>query len=218
MKFPDPKKDYPPYWRVLNRLGPEFYHRIGFNRNLSFANRFGARYRFARSVTGVTLDGYTSGTSAGYSALTKLAFTYSAFEGLLELIGIKRKDAQTVLKAYPFHKWCNEIRAFDSSCTLFCFVAGRVRPKHEKDQLLQFIKGKPCDVAALAAGLRHIFLHGELTPNALGTDPAVSCQICEYLIGVLVSVIDREIEARLKPFENFEFKRFVDPDDEDIPW
>jgi hypothetical protein len=216
VKFPSPYDGYPPYWHVLDQLGPSLYPSTGFTRDLPYARRFGARYRFAGAVTEIVLKGYASdNTRAGYSALTRLSFTYSAFESMLALIGVHRKSAFTILKPYPVAKWVGHLTSFDPTYVLFRFVEARVAPNHEKTNVRQFIAGKGCDVTALAAALRHIFFHGELTPNAQGIDPNTVCRICEYLIQVLTGLMDREIAARLKPLERKPPPRSID---DDIPF
>ena len=216
MKLPSPYDGYPPKWHVLDQLGPSLFPAAGFKRDLPYARRFGARYRFACSVTEVVLKGYASGdTRAGYSALTRLAFTYSAFESLLALLGVPRKAAGTVLTKYDVAKWIGHLSAFDPSCAFIRFVESKTEPKHERAQIALFLAGKVCDVSAIAAAMRHVFFHGELTPNAKGVDPNVVCKICEYMIQMLVGVMDREIEARLGPLER---KPPVAPTGEDIPF
>lgn len=215
VKIPNPYDDYPPHWVVLDRLGPRHYGVTGFKRDLPFARRFGARYRFARSVKEIVLDGYSSAdTRAGYSALTRLALTYSAFESMLALIGVSRKNAGTILTPYPIAKWVKDLTAFDPPCSLFRFVESRTHPKHEKAHLLRFLEGKNCDVTAIAAAMRHTFFHGELTPNAKDVDPKCVCRVCEYMILLLVGVMDREIESHLRPLDI----RTLPQDEIDLPF
>jgi hypothetical protein len=216
MKLPSPYDGYPPKWSVLDQLGPPLFPAAGFKRDLAFARRFGARYRFACSVTEIVLKGYASGdTRAGYSALTRLAFTYSAFEAMLSLLGCPKKAAGTLLMKYDVAKWVAHITAIDPSCAFIKFVESKTQPNHEKTQIALFLAGKVCDVSAIAAAMRHVFFHGELTPNAGGVDPNVVCRICDYLIPMLVGVMDREIETRLGPLER---KAASLPADADIPF
>lgn len=199
MKLPDGYEDYPPFWRVLDQLGPLSYSAIGLARPLPYARRFGARYRFAKSVQEIKLAGYASAdTCEGYSWLTRLAFTYTAFETMLALIGVPRKGAYVILKSYPVAKWVKDLTSFDPPGVLFGFVEPRLTSNHETVNVKQFLAGKSCDVTALAAALRHIFLHGELTPNAGGCNPQAVCQICRYLHFMLFGIMDREIQARLE--------------------
>lgn len=200
IRAPNPYEGYPPGWGVLDQLGPSGYAAIGFSRDLPYARRFGARYRFARSVTEIVLNGYASAeTRAGYASLARVAFTYSAFESMLELIGVPRKGAHAVLSGHPVSRWLGELRAIDPGCTLIRFVADRIEPKHERAQLAQFLDDRACDVSAIAGSIRHIFFHGELTPNAGGGDPLLASKVCDHLTAVLFEVIDREFEARVEP-------------------
>jgi hypothetical protein len=217
----DRYEGYPPYWHVLERLGPSLYAVFGFNRDIAFANRFAARYRFATSVTDLILKDYGADTRAGYSALARLAFAYSAFESMLELIGVGRKDAASILGPYPVAKWLKELRRYDPQYGFFQFVRERLGPKHEAQNVGQFLKGQGCDISALAASIRHVFFHGELTPNAGGSNPQVVRQICECLFKVLVEVMDQEFGGRLVRFERKAAPKPARPSDggdDDIPF
>ena len=201
MIAPNPWEGYPPKWGVLEQLGPGRYREIGFARELAFANRYAARYRFATSVADITLKGYTTDTNAGYTALARVSFAYSAFDALLTLIGVPYKDASKVLAGYPYKRWINQLRKHDAKNSFFGFVSQRVAGHHETANMEQFLRGQGCDITALARSVRHIFFHGELTPNAGGCSPQDVCRICECLFANLVEVMDREFSARLAPFE-----------------
>src|SRR5687767_10054496 len=127
---PSTIKDYPPEWDVLDQLGRARYHEIGFRRDMAFARRFGARYRFAKAFQDLTLSGYKAPTQQGYSALVKLALTYSAFETYLQLVGCPVKAAQTILRAYPVDQWVKALRQTDPKCVLFQFIEPRLTSNH----------------------------------------------------------------------------------------
>ena len=147
------------------------------------------------------MKGYTEDTHAGYTALARASFAYSAFDALLDLVGVPYKDASKILQRYPTARWINELRAHDPKHLFFEFVHQRVAGKHETANIEQFLKGQGCDITALARSVRHIFFHGELTPNAGGSAPQDVSQICGCLFSKLVQVMDTEFSARLAPFE-----------------
>lgn len=202
LTFPDPYKGYSPNWRVLEGLiKVGRYGEIGFARNLAFANRFAARYRFATSIREIVLHGYKPDTHAGYTALARASLAYSAFEALLQLIGVPHKQATRLLGRYPIAEWLKTLRVHDPKNLFFGFVHERVAPTHEKVNVDQFLKGQGCDFTALARSVRHIFFHGELTPNAGNSSPQDVCAICECLFRGLVQIIDREFSERLAGFD-----------------
>jgi hypothetical protein len=199
-KPPTGYEGYPPHWRVLNKITVTRYNGLGFAKDIAYARRFGARYRFATSVTEVKLKNYASAeTQAGYSALTRLAFTWTAFDSLLALIGLPRTRAGELIDPRLRAYWIRELTQCDPGLVLFRFVAPRVTMRHEITNIGQFLRGQGCDVTALAACLRHVFFHGELTPNAGGVSPQAVCDVCEHLIGALVHLMDVEIAKRLEP-------------------
>jgi hypothetical protein len=204
---------------VLEKLGPQRYGEIGFAKDIGFANRFAARYRFATSITQVELRGYTEDTHAGYTALARASFAYSAFDALLDLVGVPYKDASKILQKYPTARWLNQLRKHDPKQRFFEFVRQRVAGKHETANLEQFLKVQGCDITALARSVRHIFFHGELTPNAGGSLPQDVCRICDCLYSNLVEVMDTEFSARLAPFEEKRAAtgaKWMDVDDDDF--
>src|SRR5438105_88033 len=83
MIVPNPNRNYPPRWATFDSLS-------GLAQTVFTSSadvyRFGARYRLARAFRGLDLEDYSGPTANGYSALTRLAFTYSAFEGLMTAV------------------------------------------------------------------------------------------------------------------------------------
>ena len=201
MILPSPWEGYPPKWAVLEDLGPHRYREIGFAQPMAFANRFAARYRFATSLSDIKLTGYTAETNAGYTALARTSLSYTAFDTLLKLLGLPYKEAPRLFGRYPVEKWLNQLRKHDPKQAFFGFVCQRVAGNHETANMEQFLKGQGCDITALARSVRHIFFHGELTPNAGGCLPQDVCALCGCLYSNLVEIMDGEFSARLEPFE-----------------
>lgn len=222
-KIPTGYEGYPPHWRVLDKITVTRYNGLGFAKDIAYARRFGARYRFAASVVEVKLKNYASAeTRAGYSGLTRLAFTWTAFDSLLALIGLPRTRASELVDAKLRAFWLRGLTRCDPELVLFRFVALRVTMRHEKTNIEQFLRGQGCDVTALAACLRHVFFHGELTPNAGGVSPQAVCDVCEHLIAALVHIMDVEIAKRLQPLaeslEAAEARARAAAADDDIPF
>lgn len=122
---------------------------------------------------------------------------------MLALLGVSKRVAARLLAPYPIAKWVACLTAIDPKYVFFTFIEERLdKGKIVHGNTSQFIAGRGCDdVTALAAAIRHIFFHGELTPNAGGVAPATVCQVCDYLIQVLFGVMNREIGPRLAPFD-----------------
>ncbi len=66
-------------------------------------NRFGARYRAAKSFRGVELEGYSAPTERGYSALCRVLFVWSGFESLLRITDQSQKSAGPLLEKHGAH-------------------------------------------------------------------------------------------------------------------
>lgn len=65
----------------------------------------------------------------------------------------------------------------------------------------KFLQGQTCSCITLAKGVRHIFLHGLLSPGVQGSDPSVISEICDLLSECLFEIIDREFNAKAERLE-----------------
>ena len=66
-----------------------------------------------------------------------------------------------------------------------------------RSQVDSHLRGEDCPAPALAAAIRHIFLHGPLTPNAKEARPDDVKIICDRLSRALVTMMDREFSNRV---------------------
>ena len=91
------------------------------------------------------------------------------------------------------------IRKVDVGDRFYGFIYGRVNPAH-KLELDNYFNADPCNVAYLASSIRHIFAHGNLTPNAAQAEPAVVIEICNQLSNFLLGVMNAEFGKLMQAF------------------
>jgi hypothetical protein len=170
--LPNPYANHPPRWAEFDSRA-----RIAFEvfKSAALVNRFAARYRLAKAFRSIALDGYSDATAQGYNALTRLMFTWSAFEGLLIALGMDPKHRiGDIAKRYNYDALLGELRAADPEYRFFKFVLARLENKNQSAEFDNFVNGKPCCGVTLARGVRHIFVHGPLTPSANQAEPQPS--------------------------------------------
>jgi len=202
MKVPDPFESYPTGWKVFDDHalvpGPDF---MGLAPDAGDVNRFGARFRLAKSFRGLNLEGYSSNTASGYDALTRVLLTWSAFEQFQHALVLAPNQLGPIMAHYGSANLQKEIRKLDVGDRFYGFIYNRVNPAH-KAELDNYFKADPCNVAYLASSIRHIFAHGNLTPNAAQAEPAVVVEICnrlsEFLLNVMAAEFGKLMDAFVK--------------------
>jgi hypothetical protein len=114
---------YPSLWSEYDshvvHTGSDFF---GFTPDIGDVNRFGARFRAAASFRGVILDGYTLATAAGYSALCRVLFTWSAFESFMAICRVNQRSAAPMLARYGALKMSADIRRMDVGNRFYGFI------------------------------------------------------------------------------------------------
>jgi hypothetical protein len=168
--------------------------RTGIFNVASVVNRFHARYKFARSFKAIQLDGYSDATVNGYSALMRASLHWTAFELFKQALHIK--DTRDLIDLYPFDDHLATIRGCISNKPFFNVVRGHLLDPKQKSQIESFADGAKISPLILGKALRHIFLHGSLTPNAGGSIPSEVVVICEELCKYMVEVMDGEFQKR----------------------
>lgn len=190
----------PPKWDVFDKHGPYINgHKFGILTTVAHVNRFRARYRAARALEGLELKDFSAATEPGYLALTKMLYTYSAFELFLSAIGVKQKNAEKLLSRYSVDDWIKELRAADANDVIYKFVLahGNLDSRHRHHVSQYLAKRKPMNYTFLASVIRHTFAHGYLTPGAGKAPPGQVEAICDVLARSLFCVMDREFEDRM---------------------
>jgi hypothetical protein len=196
-----PATNSPPLWHVFDQLAPSLgADALGFRGPVGDVNRFHARYRAARALRDIVLDGYSTSVRLGYAGLCRLLLAYSAFEYLLTAIGVERRQAATLLTVEEHGAAAERIRGIPGYEPLSRAAHSSLERATLRNEIDQLLNNGPCDVLSLAACVRHGFAHGHLAPSASGGEAGASRRICEVLSEVLFLVMDREFERRLHPF------------------
>lgn len=183
---------YPSKWKDYQGAIPQGFGVFEFVKDsIGDVARFGARYRAASCFQGITLSGYSQSTEAGYSALTRVMFTWSAFETLLAVKGKHPQDANESLERHGAKDLLAQLQTLDKENKFYNFIYERVNESHKK-QLDNYFNGDPCNIAYLASAIRHIFAHGWLSPNADAVEPKAVVEICNLLCDFLLSFMDNE--------------------------
>lgn len=188
---------YPTNWRAYDSVVLfTGVSQFGFDGSTGDVNRFGARFRLSASYRGVVLDGYSTATADGYSALCRVLFTWSAFESFLSICDLNQKTSGPIVESYDAGTAIASIRSTDAGNRFYQFIYDRVNAAH-RGELDNYFNSDPCNPGYLASAIRHIFAHGALTPNANQVDPAVVIAVCNTLCDFLMAVMDKEFARRV---------------------
>jgi hypothetical protein len=219
MIVPNPHENYPPRWAEYRSAASVIGICSAFTRAPD-VNRFGARYRLAKACE-VRLAGYSAGTAAGYDALVKVALSWSAFESLLQAIGLGKHGVAAVSARHDFSDVFNAMRSAGNVLPFFKFVSLELDSKGQRTEVDNFIAGRTCCGLKLAKAVRHIFFHGTLTPNARRSEASEVAVACNALAGGVVRVMDAEFAAAVQVLIDAAHEAFPPhngPDDFDMPF
>jgi hypothetical protein len=185
--------------RLLVKAQDDKIGALGFVGSKFDFYRFANRFRLATSFHGIVLGGFTAETTAGYAALTRVFFTWSAFERYAELVN-DRPPFRALFAHYPrrhIHALAARCRSLDPHQQLGDFlVAQSLLPVHEAS-LQRFRDGHDFSVLALAASIRHIFAHGILTAHPNGLASASLAELGHGLADFLIDFIRADFARRL---------------------
>lgn len=159
-------------------------------------NLFRSRYRLAKSFCEIRLDGYSIETIAGYSSLFRVFLTYSAFEQLLDCCGLNMAGVD--LQQYEPAECEQTIRRIENYRSFLQAVHNQLENQSHRQQFESFISGSPCNILYIAAGIRHSFAHGKLTPNSGAGFTGPAQEISRILSGFLFCIMDNEFSTRLR--------------------
>lgn len=189
-----------PHWKACDAALGKYVapSAMGFACKAGDLNRLASRYRLAKSFRSIQLEAYVKETVDGYSALFQVFLSYSALEQFMDCCGIKLNGLEPCLPAYDAPNCEAAIRAVDHHDQFLKAVYAHLDRDAHRKQYKAFLNGSSCNVLYLAAGIRHIFAHGLLTPNAGAgyTQPAMS--VSAALSAFILKLIDGEFVSRLK--------------------
>jgi len=174
---------------------------LGFKGSKFDFYRFANRFRLATSFRGLSLEGFAEETAGGYGALTRVFFSWSAFEGYTELADDPVPPYRTLFVHHPRHhirdlaKLCREQ---DPENKLGEFLKQHAHSAPQVIFLEKFQEGNDFAVLTHAACIRHIFAHGRLTAHPNGLPAENLAGICNALSGFLINFIRSDFDRRLK--------------------
>jgi hypothetical protein len=163
--------------------------------------RWANRYRLATSFRALSLEGFEEETELGYGELTRVFFSWSAFEGYAELAGDPAPPYRTLFAYYGsthikgLAAYCREQ---DPDNRLGRFLKEHAQSAPQVIFLQKFQEGNDLAVLTYGACIRHIFAHGRLTahPNGLPADRLSG--ICQKLSSFLLDFMRSDFDRRLK--------------------
>lgn len=173
---------------------------MGFSGNAADVNRFAARYRAARCFKRIEFDGLSSGTAEGYSALSHLLLTYSAFEHFLHCIDVELRNTSHLLNDVQRTRILATLQRLNGQNEFFTFLKPHLNQSFQR-QIDSHLSGQNCNPFYLAGGIRHAFAHGVLTATPLNVPPQSVATVSRFLCRVLFKVMDSEFEQRMVDFE-----------------
>jgi hypothetical protein len=162
--------------------------------------RTNARYRLAKSFNGVLLYDYSNSSIDGYSALMRVFLVYSVFESYLKLItkeDKKCKAGKAFLSAKKSKQISQEILELDKNKKFYKFISSFSEDYMSKD-IEKFYNKEEHNIVCLLSSIRHIFVHGHLTPHANTTNPKVVKKICNLLSEFFLDEIAKDFSKRIK--------------------
>jgi hypothetical protein len=169
---------------------------LGFGCGHAALYRINARYRLARSFSGVELQNYGRETAHGYSGLFRLFLAWSAFEPYYKALGLTAKTRDAWFSKYAPSEADVRIRALDPKNCFFHLILNKVRGDVEEN-LAAYVKNQPYGLTYLPAAVRHVFAHGILTPNANKAQPLDVAQLTAYMADMLLNAVAADFEARV---------------------
>lgn len=158
--------------------------------------RFGSRFRLAAAFRGLELDGYNTSTTGGYAALMRVFLCWSAFEQLMTILGLRQKDLDAFLAPYAPDRIAKVVKRTDKKEAFFQFVRSKVDKRHAK-ALDDYFQHNLTNVTFLASAIRHIFVHGFLTPHSNDVKPGNVESVCSVVSEFLLDVMSRAFAERV---------------------
>lgn len=189
---------YPTSWIKYDDAAPYVDPKAyGFSASVADINRWGARFRSARAFKGLELEGYSQAVQAGYSALCRVVFTWSAFERFLPIVGFTQDTCSPLFASPASAAVAHQVAQLDAERRFYGFVHSRANTTH-KTELSLWQNNDPYNFTYLVSAIRHIFAHGYLTPSVEGMDPADCCRICDLLCDHLLEIMDNEFTRKVE--------------------
>ena len=162
--------------------------------------RANARYRLAKSFNGISLEDYSENSIEGYSALMRVFLVYSAYESYLKLItneSKKCKAGKAFLNTKKSRQISEKILELDKNKKFYKFVSS-FSQKYVSEEIEKFYNKEDHNIVCLLSSIRHIFVHGSLTPHSNKINPKTVQKICNLLSDFFLSQIAKDFSRRIK--------------------
>lgn len=175
-------------WSDLRRLseGPRV---LGLACTDADLNRFAARYRAAHAFSGISLDGYSSAIEDGYSASIRLFMVYAAFDAACRSKKCEPFSAGAWIDEFVGVEAVRSARGLDAGDRLMNAILPHLR-KALVPRLTQYMSGNTSSVLPPFMAIRHLFVHGVLTPSFARTDPNAYAALCNHLSQTVLAALD----------------------------
>ena len=186
--------------RLIVKAAGDSIRPLGFKGSKFDFYRFANRFRLATAFQGMNLEGFTEETTTGYSSLTRVFFSWSAFEGYTELADDPAPPYRTLFAHHPrqyIRNLANLCREQDPQNLLGAFLEEHAQSAPQVIFLKKFREGNDLAVLTHAACIRHIFAHGRLTAHPNGLPAENLAGICNALSCFLIDFIRSDFDRRL---------------------
>jgi hypothetical protein len=156
--------------------------------------RFAARYRVATTLTGLQFSGLGKDAELGYTSAFRCGLAYSALETLDRALGARRRVTPIVSPEVA------KALTLAPAKKLMAMLAAELDDGRLVERVGAIAEGRESsDVAALAAGVRHVVFHGGFTAYGSGAARSVSVR----------SLLQQLSEATLRAADE-RFERYLD--------
>jgi hypothetical protein len=172
---------------------------MGLKGTESDVARWNARFRLARSFRGLDVESYSDLTTKGYSAFFQVFLTHSALERYVEIIGMSIDELEPLLQPHDPEKTIKEFFNYDKKGKLFDFLHGKLKSQM-KTKLTACRDGACHNVGSISASVRHIFVHGHLTPNSRDMNPNHLASACGAVSEFLLDFMECDFTARVAQY------------------
>lgn len=189
-----------PLWKVWvsEQTGDKSPRPLGFVCRFSHLARVQARYSAARSFHGIRLDGFTKATEHAYSQFVKLVLSFGAFEGYANGLGLSDIDDRSIWFAQFVPAGADAtIRQYDPKGSMFNLIEFHTTGKKTKKAVRKHLDRETVCPTVLAAAIRHVFVHGILTPHSNGSNPFQVASLSDYLADLLLDGVAQDFEQRV---------------------
>lgn len=192
--------------RAIIKTNGNKIDKLGFVGNKFDFYRFPNRFRLAVCLSEMRFVGYTEETADGYLALTKVFLMWSAFDCYTALANssFPHKDLFRLYPRHHIHQLAKKCRELDPEFLLVELLEEQAKTDGQERYLGQFAEGHDYSVLTLAACIRHIYAHGNLTAHPNGLPAENMNHICHLLSDFLRDFMRWDFMRRVQYAENFQ--------------